>query len=686
VASYNGIVVKDMPFSSIQLPPKTIFQQYLSQCVPDEKNANGNITKLGSIMGSQRLGKNAFIKIAKTVTKKIGSKECVSYYYANVIDSYDFLQKIQQRLIICKEENGLSDENITLEKFNLEEMKEKLQDSLNHVKFKLQFHVRKDLNETCNSAIHCVAYSLNMPCKCKEHIINCSACVEIFLLPLEIKEMASLLGEVIKDVDWKAELLTIENVLTLISQRNKLYCAHIMRTENQKCRIAEVLKNISPLDAYVIFDFKQKTTQSYFVEHQQLYYGKKGMVIAGFCVTIGEKTIYLDVVVENKSSQDATLVIQSIETMSRFLHKRFGVERLIIQSDNASNFNNLQLHNFINLLNTAQSREEFPIIAQWLHSERQQGKTQLDAHFSFINVKKREYLESGKNVSTPQELFKALSFGGCIANTVTTLLHIKPLYLGENIAKLFRKNPKICPTLVAEFIHVEGKILCFPQSGGVPQIMNMEAESVVKLRKTVTNFPSGTVIEVDNPDRYCENIIMKTKISSTREVNVKINENKILNSSIMAAEALTTFRDSKTSSTLTTTTTTTGLDNSSRIPSNMHLEPNWAALTTANFNPPLIPEQKMIIEELSHQTADVISEKLKLAKPRNWLWKYLSNASLVKIHLAAIYSRKKRKRERVQMEDSESYQIPSLKEGRIKRNKKNAIEDDTYEPGDDIDI
>ena len=59
----------------------------------------------------------------------------------------------------------------------------------------------------------------------------------------------------------------------------------------------------------------------------------------------------------------------------------------MIQSDNASGISSINLIPFIYEMNSYNKRKKLPVISRWIFTEAQTGKSKLDAHFSFLNIK-----------------------------------------------------------------------------------------------------------------------------------------------------------------------------------------------------------------------------------------------------------------------------------------------------------
>ena len=94
--------------------------------------------------------------------------------------------------------------------------------------------------------------------------------------------------------------------------------------------------------------------------------------------------IYIDQILEDGNRQDGLVVISLLESAVTAIYDQLPfISNIAIQSDNANQYQNPYLILGIHLINTNMKGKIF--ISQFIHSETQDGKTILDAHFATTN-------------------------------------------------------------------------------------------------------------------------------------------------------------------------------------------------------------------------------------------------------------------------------------------------------------
>ena len=103
---------------------------------------------------------------------------------------------------------------------------------------------------------------------------------------------------------------------------------------------------------------------------------------------IGYEYSFHDYVVKGYISQDHVQVGAIIQLASRITNDNgLEIQNIMIQSDNASGISSINLIPFIYEMNSYNKRKKLPVISRWIFTEAQTGKSKLDAHFSFLNIK-----------------------------------------------------------------------------------------------------------------------------------------------------------------------------------------------------------------------------------------------------------------------------------------------------------
>ena len=96
------------------------------------------------------------------------------------------------------------------------------------------------------------------------------------------------------------------------------------------------------------------------------------------------------------------------------------VTKINIQSDNAKCYSNGALVFCLYLLCQTHKLE----LLSYIHTETQDGKGSIDAHFAVSMNHVLQHLHMGSNVVSPLELFSALQSNGGVANTIVSLYDI----------------------------------------------------------------------------------------------------------------------------------------------------------------------------------------------------------------------------------------------------------------------
>ena len=107
-----------------------------------------------------------------------------------------------------------------------------------------------------------------------------------------------------------------------------------------------------------------------------------------------------------------------------------GVRTLDVWTDGASNFKSHHIVSAVYQGNACKwgLEENGVFVRSWNYSESGEGKGPVDVHFSYLNMFVRLRLDSGHNVTTPDEYYLALTRGEkadrCMANTTTKLVKV----------------------------------------------------------------------------------------------------------------------------------------------------------------------------------------------------------------------------------------------------------------------
>jgi len=154
------------------------------------------------------------------------------------------------------------------------------------------------------------------------------------------------------------------------------------------------------------------------------------MEIVGTKTADGELALkynYVDYVIKGYSGQDHIQVgalIQAIKDDPERRTRHPNVNKLILQSDGASCLSSAQHIPLIFALNYENPETQ---IVRWIYTEAQTGKSRLDTHFSFLNLKFKAYVLDGNAMTTEDGIMKALKFQNGIAGTTVKLINLSLL-------------------------------------------------------------------------------------------------------------------------------------------------------------------------------------------------------------------------------------------------------------------
>ena len=88
-------------------------------------------------------------------------------------------------------------------------------------------------------------------------------------------------------------------------------------------------------------------------------------------------------------------------------------------------------------MNTRIYDENNVVLSRWIFTKSQSGKTQLDTHYSFLNLKKNQaHVEDQNEILIEYDIVKSISFNGGISGRNAVLVDVENIF--GNIS--FNKN------------------------------------------------------------------------------------------------------------------------------------------------------------------------------------------------------------------------------------------------------
>ena len=320
----------------------------------------------------------------------------------------------------------------------------------------------KDIvTKTDDCCFHGIDYALsrNMPLRentndngCKFPFYTCEYIKDI-LLKMQIEsERECLRDDAISVIDG-------------IKEKFKYYLAHQTRCKCQSLAISfeeEKIKKIcveskgKVVNAIMILDFKMKFETKSSRETTVEHYGKRGIGWHGFAIIFYllddegkpyRNIVYLDQILTDTNKQDGLMVVALLElAITTIVNELPFINKAIITSDNATCYQNHFVTFMIGIYNQRFNGKFF--IESFIHSETQDGKSLLDAHFATSNRHLLVFMKTWRTnrvtrINTARGLSFALSFNLGLKNSMIQLVDVNHTRL-ENIRLVFDKLIKEC--------------------------------------------------------------------------------------------------------------------------------------------------------------------------------------------------------------------------------------------------
>lgn len=176
-----------------------------------------------------------------------------------------------------------------------------------------------------------------------------------------------------------------------------LFMGHRLRVINQQVAIEQTLDSIRQhflngiTECFVTIDYKMKLDPIYYREKTVDHYGKRGMSLHGAMLqyntieeTDGNLTpklgkYYMGHVIDNENKQDKLAIFSLLEAVIMGMKEKLQTfSKITLLSDNAGCYQNTLLMLLIPYVAYTHGTN----ITRFLHTETQDGKSVLDAHFA----------------------------------------------------------------------------------------------------------------------------------------------------------------------------------------------------------------------------------------------------------------------------------------------------------------
>ena len=268
----------------------------------------------------------------------------------------------------------------------------------NFLKVQYDDHACKE-DDNCDT--HSVNYGLGLTASAdtdEDRTANCAGC----------KFVPYVINEVLESVASKAGVEEMRRqdatkVVNNCAHKLQLYQGHRLRVAHQQKVLAGLMKDMEDRciankgsdEAMVVIDWKMKWLARYHRETTLQHFAKRGISWHGACIhyfdyheTQGadgmmvkeavRKTVYLDQILEETNKQGSIMVAAMVECMLHQIAKELPhIKKVTLQSDNAGCYRAKDLALALPIVS-----QNAPKIVRFVHTETQDGKGLIDAHFA----------------------------------------------------------------------------------------------------------------------------------------------------------------------------------------------------------------------------------------------------------------------------------------------------------------
>ena len=219
------------------------------------------------------------------------------------------------------------------------------------------------------------------------------------------------------------------------------------------------------VQALMIVDFKMKFEPVSARETTLDHYGKRGIGWHGIHIMYFnledvedgkdgkiskqpvQYSVYLDQVLEDGNKQDTICVVSLLDAaLKQISYNIPSIKSIILQSDNANSYQNNFIICAIALLNASNTVNSVRIIS-FIHTETQDGKTVLDAHFARCMRFLNHFMKTWKRnkvtrINTPKGLGFALAWNGGMTNVMVQVVRTNREFMSK-VQQLFEPILKV---------------------------------------------------------------------------------------------------------------------------------------------------------------------------------------------------------------------------------------------------
>ncbi|KAJ8908052.1 hypothetical protein NDN08_008149 [Rhodosorus marinus] len=268
------------------------------------------------------------------------------------------------------------------------------------------------------------------------------------------------------------------SLLNDCSEKVQHYLGHRVRVNHQRLKLEKMLDGLEAHQACVILDFKERFEPLIVGEKSAENGGERGITWHGAMIYTKTITgaslegdadvdsgknlhaVYYDHISSGATKQDWRTVLCNCEAILSRLHKDFPtVTEVSMYSDNAPCYRKPELLFLLSIVAQSIGLE----LVQLVHSQSEDERSLLEAHFSQSMSHVLSYLRTGNNVVTEGDLVMALRANGGVKNSVAELMVVnysKIQTLVDGVKDILRRFRHAKHVNEATFNNAESTITC----------------------------------------------------------------------------------------------------------------------------------------------------------------------------------------------------------------------------------
>ena len=372
------------------------------------------------------MGTKSFRQVVHALSVNGRENAGLSYFYVDHIDLIALLRQMYERVKELFSQTLPADVAAALAAARAD---------TDHATEFLRHQYRRSLKEDSEDGCKCARYAVGGECNHDHQFYADSPLLRVRTAHLSVKRLADTLlteleAQIDDDEELKLEVQSMKRMAEITRQELCHYSSHLVRgwwQENELRKIREGLVDARNR-VMIVIDHKQKVLPKRQNEKQSDYYAKRGMSLLGGMVLRAvdedESTVicasFIDVVMNNTWSQTNTDVKPGVEAILEEVHKQLpDVNEAVIVSDQAGAFSSPTHAPFIYGLRA----RGLPLVLRWVYTEAQCGKSFLNAHFAYINMKLHSAILQEQSFLDQAGLFQALSFESPIHGSTVLLVN-----------------------------------------------------------------------------------------------------------------------------------------------------------------------------------------------------------------------------------------------------------------------